>query len=197
MDRQDIRYIQEKGIHIDAPTTTYHLVFKHLRGWYMADNTEPYLTGGGEYTREGVEILLSSTAEPLPCTMYEGHRLASAAYVVSESGLLDVGLTVLNAHPNGSVMRNALRRSAMTAAIEGLPPVDRAYFHIYMSFSEGKDLTPILRKALATRLSDDSEVLRLHLLGKGRPSSHNPGGICTARGGIYRVFLEDRFRYHQ
>jgi hypothetical protein len=200
MIRTDILYVQQKGIRIDAPTSTYHLVFKHLRGWYLGRTLRSFLTGGKEYTREGIEELLISTTEPLPESMHCGHRLASAAYALSDGGPYEltggpmgVGVTVLESRTDGSVPRNVLRRGALTAAITNLPPVDRAYFHIYMSLLEGRDLIPILRRALMTRDGNNNDVLTLHLLGRYRDCCHNPGGISTAHGGKYRVFLEDRF----
>lgn len=193
MIRTDMLYVQKKGIRIDAPTCTYHLVFKHLRGWYIARNAKPFLTGDGKYTRQEIEELLTSTTEPLPHAMHTGHRFASAAYVASEGGLMDVGISIIEGRADGNVPRNALRRAALTNAVANLPPVDRAYFHIYISLLEGRDLIPILSKALSSREGNNSYVLTTHLLGRYRNYCHNPGGISTAHGGKYRVFLEDRF----
>ncbi len=178
--------ISTGAMHIHAPTTSYSMVFKHLRGRYTIINGDvyqcTYLCNGEKYTREEVILLLTGSAQPLP--PMKGHMVATAAYIFGTPGLdraslapdctgpYKVGVS-LRPTNKGVTRCDYQRRLAMTRAIRTLPPADRAFFHLTMALMEGRDALPVIKTALVSRPGRDREILiqHLHLLSKMRDAS--------------------------
>lgn len=168
---------QNQGMRVVAPTSTYYLAFKHLRGAITIDsNGKPvYLSGGVEFTETDVVEILMATTSSLPTPMLKGHTLATAAYVYHADTdsccgtcLDGIGVTLVPG-PNHKVTKQQLRRAALTEAVADLPAVDRAYFHLILSELEGRPLEPILKGILHNKPSD-REVLLRHLVRLGDDS---------------------------
>ena len=149
-------------IAVHAPTTSYCLVFKHLRGYLTVDKDRPYyLSGTKEFTEGEVIELLMESNNPLPPEMVKGHTLATAAYICGTRdcrGDFAVGVALVPG-PNHKVTKHQLRRAALTEAVAGLPAVDRAYFHLVLSGMEGRDMQPILRKVLHRKRTDSVQLV--------------------------------------
>ncbi|WOL31412.1 hypothetical protein [Microcoleus phage My-WqHQDG] len=155
------------AMHIHAPTTSYSMVFKHLRGRYTIINGDvyqcTYLCNGEKYTTEGVLTLLTGSAQPLP--PMKGHTVATAAYIFGTpdcTGPYKVGIS-LRPTSKGVIRCDYQRRLAMTRAISTLPPADRAFFHLTMALMEGRDVLPVVKTALVSRPGPDREILLQHL----------------------------------
>lgn len=153
-----------KTIRLDAPTTTYHLMFKYLRGAIKpgTEGYDPtYLHGDWVLTQGGaMESLLYPNTVLHPS---DGHKIAAAAYVwddASTDGSYWVGIVTLSHH---GVPTELVRRRVMTRAIASLPAVDRAYFHLCLSMMEGRDVTPIIRDALVKRVHPDRPLFVEHV----------------------------------
>lgn len=153
-----------KAIRLEAPTATYHLMFKYLRG-SIKPGTEGY---DPTYLYDDQVMTLGQVMELLlyPKTMLsptKGHKIAAAAYVWDDSkddGSYWLGIVTLSHH---GVPTELVRRRVMTRAIASLPAVDRAYFHLCLSMMEGRDVTPIIRDALVKRVHPDRQIFVEHV----------------------------------
>jgi hypothetical protein len=179
-----------KGIHVQAPSTSYSLAFKHLRGEVKLVNKYStrtdvgpkgnprdivslvstdnlvYVSGGREYNHwEVVQLLMESPPlEQLPDPMLRGHTLATAVYVGGSewfSGSYEIGIAIVPG-PNHKVTKRQLRRAALTEAVAELPAVDRAYFHLVLSGMEGRQTYPTARHSLR-RKPIEQQLLHRHL----------------------------------
>ena len=153
-----------KAIRLDAPTRTYHLMFKYLRGAIKpgTEGADPtYLYDDQVLTLGQVMELLLYPRTILAPT--KGHKIAAAAYVwddtTSTDGSYWVGIVAL---PHHGVPAELVRRQATTKAIGYLPAVDRAYFHLCLSMMEGRDVGPILEGALVKRAHPDRQLFVEH-----------------------------------
>lgn len=166
-DMDQLIDIRAQAITIHAPTSSYSLVFKHLRGAILDNaSAEPtYVCGCKEYSAEEVILLLTESVEPLPPSMLKGHTFATAAYVFDTPdcrGSYLVGVA-LRSTSKGKINNESIRRVAMTDAIASLPTVDRTYFHLTLSLMEGRDIVPIVQSALAKKVGPHRQLLLDHL----------------------------------
>jgi hypothetical protein len=164
-----------RAIHVQAPSTSYGLVFRHLRGEVklLPPTNKPklvYVSGGREYNHWQVVQLMMELTTQLP---QGGHTLATGVYLYPS---LDykadeyehAGVAIVPG-PNHRVTKHQLRRAALTEAVADLPAVDRAYFHLILSELEGRDMQPILRKVLHRRKRTNWIQLVHHVVATENP----------------------------
>jgi hypothetical protein len=171
-----MNYNPHPPIVVTAPSGTYYLLFKHLKGSTHRGHKNPFIICGSNYyytSEQVIDTLIEAAHTAIPSDMLKGHTLASAAYIWVAEGdrtvphvkpddeLVGIGTSI--AFTQG-VPTNLLRRSALSKALVSLSAEDRAYFHIVLSELEGRPLLPILRTALARRYGNSRRFLVDHLL---------------------------------
>ena len=171
-----MNYNPHPPIVVTAPSGTYYLLFKHLRGTIHREHRNPFIICGDNYyytTEQIVDTLREVAHTIIPPSMLKGHTIASAAYIWVADGnrgvphvkpddeLVGIGTSI--AFTQG-VPTDLLRGSALSEALVRLPAEDRAYFHLVLSELEGRPLLPILRTALARRYGNSRRFLVDHLL---------------------------------
>lgn len=174
-----------RGIHVQAPTTSYSLAFKHLRGTITLSpgGDQVYVSGGRDLNQwEVIQLLMESPPlEQLPTGMLRGHTLATAVYVGGcewFSSPYETGVALVPG-PHHKVTKHQLRRAALTEAVAELPAVDRAYFHLVLSELEGRDIAPILHKVLHRKCTDWVQLIH-HVVGSENPLLNRYEGTPNA-----------------